>query len=452
MTPAALIALNRFGLGADLGAGLGAGPSSQSAEAARDPRGWLRRQLAHQPTPAAFAGLPAGGVSVPQLAAKDKTAAAVAKEAEKMLREEARALYAREMTARLAMQIAGPAPLLERLIAFWSNHFTVSIQRPALIGMVGAFEREAIRPHVTGRFVDLMLAAESHPAMLFYLDNYQSIGPNSPAGRRSKRGLNENLAREILELHSLGVDGGYGQDDVRALACILTGWSIARGDDPSPGQFMFRPQTQEPGGQTLLGATYDGAGKRRAESALAALARHPRTIKRLCAKLAAHFSQDDPPPTLVARLAQVWTQTDGDMSAVYAALIDSPEAWEPTPRKMKSPHDFAISVWRLLGDDSPAKSRLESLALLGQTSFAAPSPAGWPDREADWLGPEALVQRIEWTHHMAEKVAPRVDPAQLLDAAFGESAPIALKQAVSRAPSAADAVTLILVSPFFMRR
>lgn len=441
-TPA-LIALNRFGLGARPG---------DAAQLNGDPKAWLRAQIAPPPTHPAYDGLPAGGISVARVAATGKSAAEVAKEAERLLREEGRELYGREVAARLTVQLESPLPFIERLTAFWGNHFTVSIQRPSLLGVAGAFEREAIRPHVAGRFVDLLGAAESHPAMLLYLDNAQSIGPNSPAGKRINRGLNENLAREILELHSLGVDGGYSQADVRALAGILTGWSVARGDDPNPGQFMFRPRTQEPGPQTLLGVSYDGAGKQRADAALADLARHPRTIQRLSAKLAAHFTRDDPPASLTARLAAVWTRTDGDLASVYAALIDAPESWDPTARKLKTPHEFALSSWRLLQDQSPAKDRLASLALLGQATFAAPSPAGWPDREADWLGPEALMQRIEWAHHQATQAAPRSDPSQALAAAFGDAAPPALRQAVNRAASAADALTLILASPSFMRR
>jgi len=443
LTTPTLIALNRFGLGVRPG---------DIALVKRDAKGWLRAQIAPPPALPVYAGLPVGGLSVATLAANGKSAAEVAKEAERLLREEGRELYGREVAARLAAQMESPVPFMERLTAFWGNHFTVSIQRPSLLGVAGAFEREAIRPNVAGRFADLLRAAESHPAMLLYLDNAQSIGPNSPAGKRNNRGLNENLAREILELHSLGVDGGYSQADVRALAGILTGWSVGRGDDPNPGQFMFRPRTQEPGPQTLLGVSYDGAGKQRADHALADLARHPRTIQRLCGKLASHFSRDDAPAALTARLAAVWTQTDGDLAAVYAALIDAPEAWDPLPRKLKTPHEFALSTWRLLQDQSPTKDRLASLGLLGQPSFAAPSPAGWPDREADWLGPEALMQRIDWAHHQATQAAPRSDPSQTLAAAFDDAAPPALRQAVSRAASGADALTLILASPSFMRR
>ncbi|MFY7960240.1 MAG: DUF1800 family protein, partial [Elsteraceae bacterium] len=387
-TPASLIALNRFGLGARPG---------DAALVGADAKAWLRGQIAPPPALPVYDGLPPGGISVAKLVSQGQSAAEIAKEAERLAREQGRELYAREMAARLAAQLESPAPFIERMTAFWSNHFTVSIQRPTLLGVVGAFEREAIRPNVVGRFADLLRAAESHPAMLLYLDNAQSIGPNSPVGRRINRGLNENLAREILELHSLGVDGGYSQADVRALAGVLTGWSIGRADEPNPGQFMFRARAQEPGPQTLLGVVYDGDGKQRADRALGDLARHPRTIQRLSAKLAAHVTRDDPPAALVARLTAVWTGSDGDLAAVYAALIDAPECWDPAPRKLKTPHEFALSTWRLLQDRSPPKDRLASLGALGQPSFAAPSPAGWSDREADWLGPEALMRRIEST-------------------------------------------------------
>lgn len=438
-----MIALNRFGLGARPG---------DAARIKGDGKDWLRAQIAPPPALECYEGLPAGGISAAMVAAQGKPEAEVARDADRLLREEGRPLYRREVEARLTAQMQSPSPFIERMTAFWGNHFTVSIQRPALVGVVGAFEREAIRPHVVGRFVDLLRAAESHPAMLLYLDNAQSVGPNSPIGKRIKRGLNENLAREILELHSLGVDGGYSQADVRALAAILTGWSIARGDDPNPGQFMFRPRTQEPDPQTLLGVIYDGAGKQRADRALDDLARHPRTIRRLSAKLAAHVVRDDPSPALTTRLTSVWTQTDGDLAAVYGALIDAAESWDPLSRKLKTPHEFALSSWRLLGNESPATDRLSSLTQLGQPCFAAPSPAGWPDREADWLGPESLMRRIEWAHDQAVRAAPRSDPSAALAAAFGDAPPPALRQAVARAASAADALTLILASPSFMRR
>ena len=239
----------------------------------------------------------------------------------------------------------------ERLVVFWSNHFCISANKGELARMwAGSFEREAIRPHVLGRFGDMLKAVEQHPAMLFFLDNQQSLGPDSRAGQNRKRGLNENLAREIMELHTLGVGGGYTQDDVTSLARIITGWTFAgrQGQLGAPGSFVFNANAHQPGAQRLLGKIYENNGVAQGEAALADIARHPSTAKFIATKFARHFVADDPPPALVARLQDVFRKSDGDLRALATALVDSDEAWQAPLTKMRSPYEFLVATGRLL--------------------------------------------------------------------------------------------------------
>ena len=221
--------------------------------------------------------------------------------------------YRAEALARLQRATLAECGFGERLVAFWSNHFCVSANKGGLARMwAGSFEREAIRPHVFGRFGDMLKAVEQHPAMLFFLDNQQSLGPDSRAGLNRKRGLNENLAREILELHTLGVDGRYSQDDVTSLARIITGWTYAgrQGQLGTPGSFVFNANAHQPGAQRLLGKVYENNVVAQGEAALADIARHPATAKFIASKFARHFVADDPPPALVARLREVFSRSD----------------------------------------------------------------------------------------------------------------------------------------------
>src|SRR4051794_20497780 len=250
-----------------------------------------------------------------------------------------------EALARLQRAVLADCGFTERLVAFWSNHFCISATKGELARMwAGAFEREAIRPHVLGRFADMLKAVEQHPAMLFFLDNQQSLGPDSRAGINRQRGLNENLAREIMELHTLGVNGGYTQDDVTSLARIITGWTFAgrQGQLGVPGSFAFNVNAHQPGPQMLLGRTYEPTGLAQGEAALADIARHPSTANFIATKFVRHFVADEPPPALVARLRDVFIKTDGDLKALATALVDSDEAWKAPLTKMRSPYDFLV--------------------------------------------------------------------------------------------------------------
>src|SRR5436190_8747550 len=256
-----------------------------------------------------------------------------------------------EALARLQRAVIADCGFTERLVVFWSNHFCISANKGGPARMwAGSFEREAIRPHVLGRFADMLKAVEQHPAMLFFLDNQQSLGPDSRAGRNRNRGLNENLAREILELHTLGVGGGYSQDDVTSLARIITGWTYAgrQGQLGTPGTFVFNANAHQPGAQAVMGKIYQPNGVAQGEAVLSDIARHPSTAKFIATKFVRHFVADAPPPALVARLADVFGKSDGDLRQLATALLDSDEAWKAPLTKVRSPYEFLVASGRLL--------------------------------------------------------------------------------------------------------
>ena len=253
-----------------------------------------------------------------------------------------------EAVARFRQASTTDAAFLERLVMFWSNHFCVSANKGPVRGIAGAYEREAIRPFVLGRFADMLLAVEKHPAMLIYLDNQQSVGPNSRAGTNRGLGLNENLAREILELHTLGVGGGYSQEDVTNLARILTGWTVGNLANAlsEPGKFFFAAARHEPGERTVVGKRYPDRGVQSGEEVLRDLAAHPATAAHIARKLAQHFVAEAPPPALVARLEKTFLDTGGDLGALAKTLATSEEAWRAAPTKVLPPCDFLIAVVR----------------------------------------------------------------------------------------------------------
>lgn len=364
--------------------------------------------------------------------------------------------YRADALARFNRAYIARAGMVERLVAFWSNHFSISVAKGGVTrASAGAFEREAIRPFVLGRFEDMLLAVETHPAMLFYLDNQQSFGPDSPAGQKQHRGLNENLGREILELHTLGVGGGYGQPDVIALANMLTGWRFAGRNAKigQPGDFAFAQPIHEPGPQKLLGADYPQSGVDQARAAFAALARRPETARHLAHKLARHFVADTPPPTLVSNLAGVYQRTDGDLLAVSLALIDAPEAFDAPPTKIRNPWEFCVASARLLGhapeDGGPV---LSSLSMLGQPLWSPPGPNGFSDDSAAWASPEGLKIRLDLASQWANRLRDPPDPRELLDAGFGAAASPETRQTVARAETRAQGIALLLMAPEAQRR
>jgi len=451
MTAVAVLAASRFGLGPRPG---------ELAAIGGDPKGWLKAQLSDVPdvppaiaalsgTEARLAALPPAGTGAPGEAQKNLV---------KVILQTAREHYPDDAAARLQAAITTETPFAERLVAFWSNHFTVSALRPVAAGFIGPYEAEAIRPHLFGRFVDLLKAATLHPAMLLYLDNATSIGPNSRAGTRRGKGLNENLARELMELHTLGVDGGYTQGDVTELAKILTGWTIHRPGQPQRaiaaerGGAVFFGPIHEPGSKTLLGKTYGDSGSVEADLALEDLAGHPATARFIATKLARHFIADDPPKAAVSALAETFTRTGGDLRAVYTRLIDLDTAWQGEG-KYRAPYDWVVAIFRAFAADESDKARraVQALDRLGQRPFFAPSPAGWPDDSASWLAPESLLARVDYAEAVGRTKA-ESDPMQLADRTVGAALTAESKFAIQHAPSRSDAVALLLVSPEFLRR
>lgn len=361
-----------------------------------------------------------------------------------------------EALARLQRATLVACGFTERLVVFWSNHFCISASKGELARIwAGAFEREAIRPNVLGRFADMLRAVEQHPAMLFFLDNQQSLGPDSRAGQNRKRGLNENLAREIMELHTLGVGGGYTQDDVTSLARIITGWTFAgrQAQLGPPGSFVFNINAHQPGPQLLLGRTYEPTGLAQGEAALADIARHPSTANFIATKFVRHFVADDPPPALVARLRDVFVKTDGDLKALAMALVDSDEAWQAPLTKMRSPYDFLVASGRLLARVPEDPSRyLNGLNLLGQPLWSPAGPNGFPDTNAAWAAPEGMKLRLDIAAQIGSRLGSNIDPLDLLEFAAADAASIETRRAVERAESRQQALALLLMSPEMQRR
>ncbi len=342
-----------------------------------------------------------------------------------------------------------PHGFRERLVWFWLNHFTVSLRRPEIAGVINAYIREAIRPHVTGTFHDMLLAVMNHPAMLMYLDNQGSIGPNSPAGLRTHRGLNENLARESLELHTVTPASGYTQADVTSYAKILTGWSIDLQLNP-PG-YVFRLNAHEPGEKLLMGRSFPH-GRGGALEAFAFLAHHPATYHSLATKLVRHFVADDAPPDAVAKVAAVLRDTGGDLKAAALAVLHLPEAWTPLA-KLRDPFDYVIAVLRAM--DLPPAQRppkvAQVMAGLGQPPLSAPLPNGWPDTAAEWAGPEAMMRRIDWAYGVSGRGG-ALDAMAVAEAALGPLAQAATLEQIRRAGSRRDALAMLFASPEFQRR
>jgi uncharacterized protein (DUF1800 family) len=494
---AALVALNRFGLGAR------GGGSGDFVNAASDPRGFVKADLNRpngalleapglQSTPALAqsvfayqfeivqarnAAAKSGAPKPPAVAngATDIAGKAAAMEATDANAAMAPAetmqpppkpvpeppniiqkTYRAEALARLQRAMIADCGFTERLVVFWSNHFCISANKGGLARMwAGAFEREAIRPYVLGRFGDMLKAVEQHPAMLFFLDNQQSLGPDSRAGQNRKRGLNENLAREIMELHTLGVGGGYSQDDVTSLARIITGWTYAGrlGQLGNPGSFAFNANAHQPGAQRLLGKTYENTGVAQGEAALADLARHPSTARFIATKFARHFVADDPPPALVARLQDVFGKSDGDLKALALALLDSDQAWQTPMTKMRSPYEFLVAIGRLLGRMPEDPQRyLGGLNLLGQPLWSPAGPNGFPDSNAAWAAPEGMKLRLDISAQVASRIGETIDPRDLLELVAADAASTETRRTIERAESRQQALALLLMSPEFQRR
>ncbi|MFZ0498887.1 MAG: DUF1800 domain-containing protein [Steroidobacteraceae bacterium] len=469
----ATIAANRFGLGARPG---------ELASIGRSGPDWLRAQLDGPAPEIADDGLQSsasvlvriydlrrtiraereGGTNAGSPSGAGNDAAAV--KAFKKLPQLVRPIYLAEAGARLRESVATDRPFIERLTQFWANHFAVSVDKSVLSALAGSYEREAIRPYVLGNFSDMLLATERHPAMLLYLDNQLSMGSDSRAARNiarrnpdRKTGINENLARETMELHTVGVDGGYTQTDVTAFSEVLTGWSIAGPDSwrtgAQPGTFLFRAAMHEPGLKIVMGKHYPDTGYDQCVAVLHDLAARPATAHFIATKLTRHFIADDPPEAAVQRVARAFSLSGGDLPTVYKALIDSPEAWRQPVAKYKSPSDYILSAFR--GLELPVRADKPPVGLfqlLGQRIWAPGSPAGWPDKSADWDGASELLKRIEWADALGQRVGPRRNAMELAPQLLGQALSGATREAIRRAESASQAIALMLAAPEFMRR
>lgn len=481
------LALNRFGLGGRKGEAV-----------PQEPRRWLLDQFGRfDPRPPAITALPATPALITMLrearanqremrderrqaqaAAADMSPAMLGSDMANDMANTAparppitpelrpyrqlRDAYGAAAAVRTQLALTTPAPFVERLVHFWANHFAVSIDKIVTLGIAGAFEFEAIRPNVLGKFSDLLLAVERHPAMLLYLDQAQSVGPDSPLGRiaarrGNRRGLNENLAREILELHTLGVRSGYDQGDVTELARALTGWTVGGLADqprlrgPGPG-FWFAAIMHQPGERRVLGRRYDQSGEAQGEAILRDLAVHPATARHIATKLARHFAADDPPPALVARLEAAFLKSGGDLPTVYRALTAAPEPWAAGPTKFRTPWDWTLATLRAVGAEGlPPFANANALNQLGQPVWRPGSPAGWDDVAASWAGPDALYRRVEVAERIATRTAP-LDARKLAEELFPGALSEPTRKALAGAESPAQALALLLASSEMMRR
>jgi uncharacterized protein (DUF1800 family) len=362
-------------------------------------------------------------------------------------------IYLEEAKARIDSALAAEIGFAERLVWFWSNHFCVSADKGPIRALAGAYEREAIRPHALGRFSDMLLAVESHPAMLAYLDNAGSIGPRSIAGVNRHKGINENLAREILELHTLGVRTVYSQADVTRFANVITGWTVIppRQDPAHGGEFTFNPRMHEPGDQTVIGRNFAEAGFEQGRAVLAMAARHPATARHMAQKLARHFISTQPPAPLVDKLAKRFSETDGDLREVAKTLVTAPESWAAPRQKFKRPGEWIVGALRATGVTPPdIRPVIQAQDMLGEPLWRPPAPQGFVDDDAAWL--DGLAQRLDIANQLARRVAGMVEPEAVIEAALGPLASPEIRQAVARAESRPQALALVFMAPEFQRR
>ncbi|MDP7591127.1 MAG: DUF1800 domain-containing protein [Litorilituus sp.] len=445
------IAVNRFGYGAR---------GDELEQAKKDPKGWIKSQL----LPISFSASIGNSSDVFIEHAKYlKQKKQFKKQGKKQISQKntkkfnesknySRNLLRNLTSDTLKQAIHSSHSISWRLLDFFSNHFSVSANGRLMVGLSATLEREAIAPNLLGQFEEMLLAVEQHPAMLFYLNNEKSFGPNSRMAKKRNKGLNENLAREILELHTLGVNGIYKQADVIELAKAITGWSVKNPQKERSGGFIFRGYGHEPGIRTLLGKRYSQKGIAQGRQMLKDLAIHPDTAKYICYKLAHHFVAESPSQALLDAMVGTWLESKGNIKQVMVTMFDVDEAWLDTPQKFKTPREFVISSFRALEiKKTNKKALLNSLATLGQQPFNAGSPAGFSDDVDDWLGASALMFRIDWAS-MVSGYRKNINAEKVMSVALGENVSEHTFQSVMRAESRQQSLTLLLMSPEFQRR
>ena len=366
------------------------------------------------------------------------------------------ALHAAKVS--FARAVDNPDGFRERLVRFWADHFSTTAKNRQTRLLPVTLIEDAIRPNIGLRFADMLKAVILHPAMLVYLDQVLSIGPTSRAGKKRDKGLNENLARELLELHTLGVDAGYSQTDVRQMAELLTGLAV----NPETG-FVFDKRRAEPGAETVLGISYEGDGTKPILKALDDLAMRPETAGHIARQLTVHFVSDTPDADLVADIRAAYLTTGGDLMAVYAALLDHPAAWGPGAAKARQPYDFIVASFRALGisgaeliamdDNSFVQLIANPMQAMGQPLPGPPGPDGWPEEAQAWINPAGLAARINWAMDVpVQLLANLPDPLALAMRALGPRASEKLIWAAPRAESQREGVGLVLASAEFNRR
>ena len=408
-----------------------------------------------------FAETMAMGVDLRRAQRDRKKANAGGEEAYRAIRRKIGLAFSDMLLSELSRFVEADDPFRERLQRFWTNHFTARSRSIHLRTGPAGYGEEAIRPHMAGRFAELLKAAVTHPFMLVYLDQTASVGPNSRAGKSKGTGLNENLAREVLELHTLGVGGPYIQADVTQLAELLTGLNFSYRDGA-----LFEPQQAEPGAETVLGRQYGGNGPADLSdihTALEDLSVHPATAGFICAKLAAYFVADRPDPDIVAHMTAAYRRSDGHLSEVYRAMLEHPAAWRDFGAKVKWPLEYVGSSLRALGfraadlraiDPVEVRKLLQvSLRRMGQEYKAPPGPDGWPDTAEAWVIPHGLAARIDWAMELARRIpGGPPDPRAFVTEALGDAASSQLIWAAGAAESRTDGVGIVLASAEFNRR
>ena len=456
MSIQAVIATNRFGLGAK---------PNEHKQAKKAPKAWLINQL--NATPAVYFDddLPTSDEIAEQLAKlrlfkkslnkknANGSASLVSKADQdklKKLQKYPRNVYQSLSSDTLIQAIQSNNSLNWRLLDFFSNHFSVTAQGQIMTALAPTLEREAIAPHLLGSFEEMLLAVTKRPAMLIYLNNEKSFGPASKLGKKGK-GLNENLAREILELHTLGVNGGYSQQDVTELAKGITGWSVANFTKEKSIAFTYIGKGHEPNTRKILGTMFKNNGLKQGENMLKFLAHHPATAEHICFKLARHFIADEPPKSLVEKMVKRWKLSKGKIKDVVIEMINADESWSETSLKFKSPREFVVSTFRGVGQKSlKPKQVLNALTVLGQKPFNAGSPAGYSDYQKGWNGASAIMSRIELSAQYAARRKPNAE--KVLMNTLSDSVSELTYNSVIRAESRQQAFTLLLMSPEFQRR
>ena len=411
-------------------------------------------RMAMAPPAAPATNAPGAAPAATPAATKAPDAAAAAaitadnKEIFKQKNEFVRTQFENEAAYRQQMAVTSDRPLIERLTDFWSGHFCISCSKGEEVRVLaGSYEREAIRPFVTGRFRDMLGAVMHHPAMLAYLDNHVSFGPNSKAGLKQKKGLNENLGRELLELHTVGVKAGYNQADVTNAARVITGWGIAGDKDPQPGMFKFEPNRHEPGAFTVMNTPFAEGGEAQGEALLDMLAAHPATAQHVADKLVRHFVGDKASPALVQTVAKRFQDTQGDLRETVIALVKAPEAWSAAPAKVIPPYDMAICCERVLALNTDPKRVVNFARVLGQPLWTPRSPNGFPDNDMAWAAPNALVKRFDYALQLSGQPKNPPEPMELANALFGSALKPDMQTAIKRAASRREAMATIIMSP-----